>query len=130
MKEQTIEIPLTTYIDMLDERRRFIDETYGWSIPMEVYDYFVQLLEDGYKPDPSRSAPSYVIDNIALNRDYGPVEEYDVFGEMAKRYTQRKLKRMRMSELRQLFEECDNGEALLCYEDSNSEYGLGVCYSL
>jgi beta-glucanase (GH16 family) len=142
MKEQTVEIPLSDYIELLDERRRYVDENYGWSIPSEVYDYFIEQLESGCTPDPAHSAPMYVIDNLAVNSSFGPVENYDVSAAMVSRYidscdhqlseesAKTKMKQMRLPELRRLFKACDNGNALFAYEDSDSEYGLGVCYSL
>jgi len=130
MKEQTVEIPLSVYIDILDERRKYLEEKYDQQIPCDVFCYFLHKLKEGCIPDAEHSAPADVIDNIAFNGDYGPVEDYAVFSEIISQHKPEELQKLHPSELRRLFEACEGRKALFFYEDDNSEYGLGVCYSL
>lgn len=74
-----IEIDLEDYIKLLELRKNKIKKYYGWDIPDMVWDYFLNLLYDGCVP--TETNPSIVVDNIAINGDYGPLEEYIHKGE-------------------------------------------------
>jgi hypothetical protein len=70
----TVEISMDDYLDMLDNRRGEI-EPRGWTIPDAVWDYAMQVIEE-CGIDPEHSSPSYVVDNLAVNGDYGMVCDY------------------------------------------------------
>jgi len=71
----TITIDVEDYIKLLNLRR----EEINWSIPDIVWDYFIQCLRDGIFP--TETAPSFVVDNIAINGDYGDLDNYVHKGE-------------------------------------------------
>lgn len=73
--EQTVKITMGTWISLLEERREEIRPR-GWTIPDCVWNYAVEILEDcGPSPDPAKNAPSYLVDNIALNGDFLDFDE-------------------------------------------------------
>lgn len=82
-----INIDLTDYIEYIEYRREFIEKTYDWCIPDVVWDYFINLLNEGCIP--TDTSASIVVDNIAINGDYGPLEDYIEKGETKEQAIQR-----------------------------------------
>ena len=39
-----IELDIEDYIDLLDQRRNFVEEHYNWHIPDCLWDYFCELV--------------------------------------------------------------------------------------
>lgn len=74
MSNLKIEIDIDTYIDMLEERKNNVEQWFGWTIPDIVWKYFLELLQEGCIP--FNSDPHNVIDNLAVNGDYGNFDEY------------------------------------------------------
>lgn len=83
-----IKISMDAYIEALDARRDFVEENYGWHIPDIVWDYLIELItECGVIY--SHSSPSYVVDNVAVNGDYGNFREYMNEGESREDFIER-----------------------------------------
>lgn len=74
MSKATVEISMDDYISMLEDRRQEV-EPRGWTIPDAVWDYAMETIEE-CGVDPDNSSPSYIVDNLAVNGDYGEVSEY------------------------------------------------------
>jgi hypothetical protein len=70
----TVEISMYDYLEMLNNRRQEI-EPRGWTVPDAVWDYAMEIIEE-CGVDPENSSPSYVVDNLAVNGDYGEVSNY------------------------------------------------------
>ena len=140
-KEPSIELPMSVYIDALNERRDTLEMAFDWFIPNGVYDFFIELLKNGYRPQPADRSPMVLIDNLAVNSSFKPLEDCEILDEMVNRYAdehnikskaiaQKALKQMGYQELHDLFEACNEDIAWFAYEDEGSDYGMGVCYSL
>ena len=72
-----VEMPMDDYKELLYERRDEV-EPRGWTIPDAIFDYLMELVEDaGYL-----GTASYVIDNVAINGDFGPVSKYPHYANM------------------------------------------------
>ncbi|MCD7779994.1 MAG: hypothetical protein LUH05_04910 [Candidatus Gastranaerophilales bacterium] len=72
--EITITLALDCYINMLELRREKIEKNFNWSIPNFVWDYFIASIEDyGLY---GNADPMYIVDNIAVNGDYGDFDMY------------------------------------------------------
>jgi hypothetical protein len=70
----TITIDMDIYIDMLEMRKDEV-EPLGWTIPDSVWNYAVKLIRDcGISPE--YTSPLYIVDNIAVNGDYGERSKY------------------------------------------------------
>lgn len=79
--EHTVEITMSTWLSLLEDRREVISPR-GWTIPDCVWNYAVEILEDcGPSSDPAKNAPSYLVDNLAVNGDYGSFDDYRNTGE-------------------------------------------------
>lgn len=74
MEEIKIQVDLETYVTILEARKEQIENNFGWTIPPIVWNFFLDMLRDGYVP--SDTNPSVVVDNIAINKDYGYIEDY------------------------------------------------------
>ena len=73
----TIEILMDDYISMLEDRKEFVEEKFGWRVmPDCVWNYLVQLIEDCGIGKPEHASPSYVVDNAVVNGDWGDFDEY------------------------------------------------------
>ena len=73
-KSLKIEIDINDYINLLDERRNFVSEHYGWQIPDCLWEYFCEIVEEcGVY---GNTNPSYVVDNVIVNGDFGLFDEY------------------------------------------------------
>ena len=82
-----IEIDIEDYIKLLEYRKKEIEKDYGWTIPDMVWDYFLSMLYEGCFP--SETNPSIVVDNIAINGDYGLLGNYIHKGETKEEAVQR-----------------------------------------
>jgi len=142
MSDRIIEIDLDDYIDMLEYRKREIAENHNWTIPDGVWDRFIEDLENGYDLGDNKR-PSGVVDNIATNGNFGPVEKYEVFDKMVQlviedaaeegiMYTEDDardhLADISLDSLREHAELAGDKGVRFFYEEPNSDYGLGVCY--
>jgi len=139
-----IKIDLEDYIEMLEDRKREVANNFGWTIPDGVWDYFLKALEEqGLEGDTNTRT---VVDNLAVNGSFGPVENYDLLDKMvqyviekaasegdtidadnAKEY----LANLAFEELRSIAEELDEDDDIaFFYEEPDGEYGLGICHFL
>ena len=79
--EQTVEITMDTWISLLEDRREEIRPR-GWTIPDCVWNYAIELFEEcGAPGDPKICDPAYIVDNLAVNSDYGTFDDYRNPGE-------------------------------------------------
>ena len=148
MSNIKIEIDLDDYIAMLERRKRKVADDFGWTIPDGVWNFFLETLEDCGSVG-ENSSPSYVVDNIAVNGDYGPVENYGVFDDMLREYkdvyiddngnekelsddeARELMQDLEYSHMMELFESVGGDrDSFFTYEEPDSDYGFGVCYSL
>jgi len=142
LNSRVIDIDLDDYIVMLEDRKREIAANHNWTIPDEVWDRFTEDLENGYDLG-NNKRPSSVVDNIATNGNFGPIEEYEVFDKMVQSviadaaeegitYTEDDardhLADISFNGLREIAELAGDARARFFYEEPNSDYGLGVCY--
>ena len=143
MSIRRIWFDLEDYIDMLETRKAEVAANFNWEIPDGVWAHFLQRLkEKGLQGD---RRPNYVVDNIAVNGSYGPVENYNLLASMVHNlikdaadegipYDEAAAKDHLMDisfeGVRDMAQAADDGAALFFYEEPNSEYGLGVCYRL
>ena len=74
MEDIKISVSLDTYVTILEARKEQIEKYYGWTIPPIVWDFFIDLLRDGCVPE--ETEPAIVVDNIAVNGDYGYIADY------------------------------------------------------
>lgn len=79
--EHTVEVTMGTWIALLEERREEIRPR-GWTIPDCIWNYAVELFEEcGAPANPAVCAPDYIVDNIAVNGEYGTFDDYRNPGE-------------------------------------------------
>ena len=82
-----IELDITDYINLLDERRNFVAEHYNWQIPDCLWEYFCEIVEEcGVY---GNTNPSYVVDNVIVNGDFGSFDDYKQYGESDKDFIAR-----------------------------------------
>lgn len=82
-----IELDITDYISLLDERRNFVVEHYGWQIPDCLWECFCELVEEcGVY---GNTNPSYIVDNVIVNGDFGSFDDYKQYGEIDKDFIAR-----------------------------------------
>ena len=74
MSEKRIEIEMDVYIDLLEQRRANIRDWWSWTIPDCIWDYAMELISES-GVDPEYSAPSYIVDNLAVNSDWTYFDE-------------------------------------------------------
>lgn len=86
--EGTITISMDLYVEILEQRRKNIEEWWQWRIPDIVWDYFIALIED-CGINPANSDPKYVVDNIAVNGSYGDFSEFMNEGETEEEFIER-----------------------------------------
>ena len=138
----TLTMDIADYIDLLDICRAEIKESSRRTIPDGVYEFFCQMLEDGVSP--SDLQPHSVINNIAVHGVYGVIEDYDALETLTEYARELYAEEhdgaeLDVYELREFI--FDNREDLIdgscicdeiyfTYYDDESEYGIGVCYSL
>ena len=69
-----IELDVDDYIDLLDNRRNFVESHYNWHIPDCLWDYFCDLIREcGISEN---NHPDIVVDNAIINGDWGNFDEY------------------------------------------------------
>ena len=79
--EQTVEITMNTWISLLEKRREEIRPR-GWLIPDCIWNYVIKLFKDcGPLANPVRNSPDNLVDNIAVNSDFGTFDDYRKPGE-------------------------------------------------
>jgi hypothetical protein len=135
---ETVEIPMDTYLSLLDARREFIAEHYDWRhIPDKIWDYVIESIEKN-GVDPERSDPSYIVDNLAINAVFGPIENYVDMDAAIERLRKDYADEPDFDAEEWIRENTGNfwrdyagnkSELLMCY-DEFGEYGVGVVLSL
>jgi hypothetical protein len=141
----TVEIATDDYITILEDRREFIKKNYDWNIPDPIWEFVIEMIEDGtFCPKPEHASPSYVVDNIAVNGDYGVIEDFGVLDSLTEYAKEEYLaiygKYLTEDELKEYVNDTvgvwmewvnDNDkEMMFAYLEDESNYGIGVCYSL
>lgn len=82
-----IDIDVEDYIELLNERRAFVKEHYNWTIPDCLWDYFCDLVREcGLS---GNTDPSFIVDNIAVNGDWGDFDNYKTHNETDEEFMQR-----------------------------------------
>jgi len=75
---KTIQIDIETYIDMLNDRKSFVEEAFGWTKMQDfpkVWEYVLNTVKyDGVSAE--NSNPKCFVDNIIVNGDYGSFDDY------------------------------------------------------
>ena len=85
---KTIEISMDAYIEALELRKDYIEKFYNWVIPDCIWDYAKEIIKKtGINSE--HSEPSYVVDNIAINGDYGSFDDYKEKNESDKDFIDR-----------------------------------------
>jgi hypothetical protein len=78
--ENGVKISWDVFRDLLETRRKNVEEWWSWTIENCVWDWAMELLEEtGGLPDPELNAPSYIVDNIAVNSDVCTFEEFRLY---------------------------------------------------
>ena len=68
--------------ELLEQRRRNVEEWWSWTIEDCVWDYAMEILEDlGGLQDPELNSPSYIVDNIAVNSEWQTFDEFRKYEE-------------------------------------------------
>jgi len=143
MSIRKIWLDLEDYIDMLETRKMEVAADFNWEIPDGVWGHFLQRLKDhGLQGD---RRPNHVVDNIAVNGNYGPAENYGLLDAMVRSIikdaadeditldeaaAKDQLMDISFEGRCEIAKDADDGTALFFYEEPRSEYGLGVCYRL
>ena len=69
-----VEIDMDVYIDLLEQRRKDVEKWWSWTIPDCIWDYAITFIEEcGVSRE--YSAPSYIVDNLAVNTDWAYFDE-------------------------------------------------------
>ena len=69
-----IEMDIEDYIDLLDNRRNFVENHYNWHIPDCLWEYFCDCIKDTGVYGNNR--PDIVVDNAIINGDWGDFDDY------------------------------------------------------
>ena len=69
-----IEMDIEDYIDLLDNRRNFVENHYNWHIPDCLWEYFCDYIKDTGVYGNNR--PDIVVDNAIINGDWGDFDNY------------------------------------------------------
>ena len=69
-----IEMDIQDYIDLLDNRRNFVENHYNWHIPDCLWEYFCYCIKDTGVYGNNR--PDIVVDNAIINGDWGDFDDY------------------------------------------------------
>ena len=81
MEDIKISVDVETYIQILEARKAQIEKNFGWTIPPIVWYHFLEMLREGCVPNDTN--PQVVVDNIAVNGDFGYIEDY-IYGSKTK----------------------------------------------
>lgn len=66
--QKRIEMDMEVYLDLLEQRRANVRDWWSWTIPDCIWDYTMELISEcGVAPE--YSAPSYIVDNLAVNSE-------------------------------------------------------------
>jgi len=148
MGSRLVEIDIDDYIEMLECRRQEIAAYYDLTIPDGVWEYYLKLLED--RDAKKCINPSFLVNHIAMDGNYGPIENYGIFEDMVQELIhinedcldedEAGLSHEEATRLLSMFSYCDilwlfasiGGErdVFFTYVEPDSDYGFGVCYSL
>lgn len=60
------------FVNILEERRKYIKEVYGWEIPDLVFDDYL----DCYADNEISGSPASIVDNLATNGDYRDIYDF------------------------------------------------------
>jgi len=138
----TLEFDVDDYILLLDDRREVVKRNFGWTIPDGVYDYFCEMLEEGFAP--GNPSPMYVIDNMAVNGHYCEIEQTELLEKLLDcarglYANENGGEQIGDDDLPWFVEErkqdlIDSSgildELFFTYDDTGSDWGIGVCYGL
>ena len=69
-----IEMDIEDYIDLLDNRRNFVENHYNWHIPDCLWEYFCDCIKDTGVYGNNRH--DIVVDNAIINGDWGDFDNY------------------------------------------------------
>lgn len=69
-----IEIDAEDYIELLNNRRDFVQEHYHWNIPDCLWDYFCEVIRECGVGN--NANPSFIVDNAIVNGDFGSFDDY------------------------------------------------------
>jgi hypothetical protein len=114
-----IMIDIEDYITLLNERRVTVEKLFK-PIPDKVWDLFITKLECGYFP--KDTSPRYVVDNLATNASFGPIENFWQDDTLKHLESEGTLE----SEISYCL---DIDEIQAYYEDPTSDYGFGIVSS-
>lgn len=83
--ENCVKISWDVFSDLLETRRKNVEEWWSWTIEDCIWEWALGLLEEtGGLPEPELNAPSYIVDNIAVNSDWQTFDEFRCFEEEAR----------------------------------------------
>jgi hypothetical protein len=83
-----IEIDLEDFIQLLEQRRMHVNRVYNWEDQPEVWDWFIQKLRED-KLHLETTNPMYIVDNLFVNGNYGPFDDFKNKNESDKEFMQR-----------------------------------------
>ena len=75
---KTIQIPIETYILMLNNEKEYVQNRFGWTKMSKfpaIWDYILNRIKEEGVP-PHHTNPRSLVPNIIVNGDYGSFEEY------------------------------------------------------
>ena len=74
----TIEIPIDTYIAMLEDRKKYVEDCFDWTKMQDfpaLWKYALSIVEDcGVSPE--NTDPKYFVDNLIINGHYGSFDDF------------------------------------------------------
>lgn len=76
----TIEIDVEDYIELLEDRRDYIESCFGWSIPEPVWEMAMNFIRE-CRVDPNNALPKNIVDNLAVNAEWYEFDDVREDGE-------------------------------------------------
>ena len=80
---KTIEIDMDVYIELLCERKSYVESRFGWTklerFP-SLWEFYLNMIRQ-CGVSSKNASPSFLIDNLIVNGDYGSFDEYRRRGE-------------------------------------------------
>ena len=112
-----IEIDVEDYIDLLQARKDFVEEKYGWNqMPDCLWDYFCDLIRE--RGVGSNSNPAFIVDNAILNGDWGDFDDYKDSNESDEEFVER---------VNDDVQYINETERVVCFSISINQNGCSVC---